>query len=160
MTLPGALGSGIERIKTFTARTDYLIWGITVVYFALFSFLRLGPTISPDVITFFLGAMIVYPLMIGAETFLGLSHSPFHSIFFQLIFGIVTLFALTSTVHVFGKGAVLALFFVLMMLQTKEFIQKGNFSAWFGTNPPNVLKQRLYLIILFFSFFIMNIYLF
>jgi len=62
----------------------------------------------------------------------------FHTVFFQLIFLILTFFVITSTGSVFGRGLVLAFSLHLLMDQVVDLRQVGNLENWLYSSPLKV----------------------
>jgi len=71
----------------------------------------------------------------------------FHTVFFQLIFLILTFFVITSTGSVFGRGIVLAFSLHLLMDQLVDLRQMGSLENWFYNSPLKIAadKNKLYL---------------
>lgn len=55
----------------------------------------------------------------------------FHTVFFQLIFLVLTFFVITSTGSVFGRGLVLAFSLHLLLDQAIDLREVGNLENWF-----------------------------
>ena len=85
----------------------------------------------------------------------------FHTVFFQLIFLILTFFVITSSGSVFGRGLVLAFSLHLLIDQVVDLRQTGGLSNWFYNSPLKIPegKVKLYLwalsgVLLFFGLFL------
>jgi len=75
----------------------------------------------------------------------------FHTVFFQLIFLLLTFFVITSSQSVFGRGLVLAFYLHLLLDQVVDLRETGGISNWFYNSPLKIPegKTRLYMWIVF-----------
>ena len=71
----------------------------------------------------------------------------FHTVYFQLIFLALTLFVITSSGSLFGRGIVLAFSLHLLVDQVMDFMGIGNINNWFRNTPFQFSadKQKVYL---------------
>jgi hypothetical protein len=70
----------------------------------------------------------------------------FHTIFFQIIFFILTFWMLSSSGSYFGKGMVLAFGLHLLIDQVIDLVELGSFENWFKNLPfrLDVAQSRIY----------------
>ena len=59
----------------------------------------------------------------------------FHTIFFQIIFFVLTFWMMSSSGSIFGKGMVLAFALHLLIDQIMDLTELGNFDNWFKNLP-------------------------
>lgn len=85
----------------------------------------------------------------------------FHSVFFQVILLVVSLFVLTSSASLLGKGLVLGLLFHSLFDQLESFRERGQINNWFWQfkGASNSQLQAIYagavfLLFLFFALFL------
>ena len=71
----------------------------------------------------------------------------FHTLYFQIIFLLLTFFVLSSSSHLFGRGLVYAASLKLFLEQVWEFKKNGNITFWFREMSinPDVNQTRAYL---------------
>ncbi|MCJ7826481.1 hypothetical protein MUP56_02605 [Patescibacteria group bacterium] len=102
--------------------------------------------LSPDISTVFylLGGLFGVYFMDLADLVFDIKPSPFRSIVFIVLFGIVSFFIVTSSGSMFAAGLVLSLYFTLLLLQAEEWQEYQNLNAWFtlGMSRPSVKVQR------------------
>lgn len=55
----------------------------------------------------------------------------FHTVFFQLIFLVLTIFVITSSTSLLGKGLVLGFSIHLLVDQLVDLLEAGNLDSWF-----------------------------
>jgi hypothetical protein len=96
-----------------------------------------------------------------AETRMERKELIFHTIFFQLLFIVVTFFVITSSGSVFGRGLVLAFSLHFLVDQLVDFRETGGIDNWFYNSPLKIPegKIKLYLwavlaILLFLGLFL------
>lgn len=84
----------------------------------------------------------------------------FHTIWFQMIFLLFTVWVLTSSSNLFGWGVVLGFSLHLLVDQAQDYKKYKSLDSWFNDNKFNTTSngQLLYLlgvtgIIIFFAFF-------
>ena len=132
-----------------------------LVYVVLVVILKwwMNPNVQ-SVLFLFGGIMGIYFLDI-AELFTRLSPSPFRSIVFLLLFTITGFFVVSSSTGVVGRGLVLTLHLMLLLLQTGEWKTRGNLNSWYLMVADAVPERtQLILLVLFGLFLIINTYLF
>ena len=62
----------------------------------------------------------------------------FHTIFFQLIFVVLTFFVVTSSSSILGRGIVLAFSLHLLVDQAVDLMELGNLNAWLKYIPFDI----------------------
>lgn len=129
---------------------------LALLYFILVGFLKwhLAPTL--DTLFFFTGAVLGMYFLEIAEAFFHLSPSPFRSIVFGAGLLIVSVFVITSTVSMLGRGLVLSLSFTLIFWQLNEWRTTGNLKGWYSmvSGPISYDVQRWILAGFIFIFFV------
>lgn len=72
----------------------------------------------------------------------------FHKAYFQAIFFVLTIFVITSSGSILGRGLVLAFCLHLLIDQIREFRKTGNINNWLSNLPISLDKsqQKYYLI--------------
>ncbi len=71
----------------------------------------------------------------------------FHTMYFQLIFLVLTLYVITSSGSTFGRGLVLAFYLHLFIDQVIDYLDTGGIDSWFKQTPftLNNAQTKLYL---------------
>jgi len=102
--------------------------------------------LSPDISTVFylFGGLFGVYFMDLADLVFDIKPSPFRSIVFVVLFGIVSFFIVTSSGSMFAAGLVLSLYFTLLLLQAEEWQEYHNLNTWFtlGMSRPPIKAQR------------------
>jgi hypothetical protein len=70
----------------------------------------------------------------------------FHTIFFQMIFFVLTFWMLSSSGSLFGKGMVLAFGLHLLIDQATDLSEVGNLDNWFKNLPVklDLVQSKIY----------------
>ena len=70
-----------------------------------------------------------------------------HTVYFQLLFLLLTLLILTSNSNLFGRGLVYGFSLKLFVEQLVEFVQSGKIDRWFSQIPIKLdeHRERVYL---------------
>jgi len=89
--------------------------------------------ITPDLTTvyYLIGGLFGVYFMDIAEVVFDIHPSPFRSILFVLLFGVVSFFVVTSSGSTFAIGLVLSLYFTLFLMAAEEWQEKGNLNGWY-----------------------------
>jgi hypothetical protein len=85
----------------------------------------------------------------------------FHTILFQLVFLVLTIFILTSSQNLLGRGIVLALSIHLLVDQLVDIVEEGNLDTWvkylpldFSADGQKIYFYVMAFVVLFISFFL------
>lgn len=130
----------------FALKTELYLRAL--IYFVVTVLLhwRLHPNYT--IILYFLGGIIGLHLLEIIELWVSVKPSPFRNLPAYIVVGILTFFALTSSVSPIGKGVVLLLNLRYLELVWSEYKGTGNLSSWLnGTTfslDPKTHKIILY----------------
>lgn len=83
----------------------------------------------------------------------------FHTVYFQLIFLMLTFFIVSSSGSVFGRGIVLAFSLHLFIDQITDLMETGGVANWFKKLPVNLDKEqrRWYLVFIFLILLVLGL---
>jgi hypothetical protein len=103
--------------------------------------------LTPDLNTIFylVGGLFGVYFMDGADLIFTLKPSPFRSILFIFLFGVVSFFIVTSSGSMFAIGLVLSLYFTLLLSAAEEWQTSKNLNSWYTLiqSPPTIKIQQL-----------------
>lgn len=103
---------------------------------------------SFDALWFVLGGVLGLYFLDGAEEFFALSPSPFHSVFFEALFAVVSLFVVTSSTGTIGSGLVLSVYLQMILRQWGEWKISGTIASWFRMMAMSVdVRTQKYVIV-------------
>ena len=102
--------------------------------------------LTPDITTvyYLVGGLVGVYFMDFADVVFDIHPSPFRSIIFILLFGVVSFFIVTSSGSMFAIGLVLSLYFTLFLLQAEEWQESKNLNAWYALvkDVPSIKIQQ------------------
>lgn len=102
--------------------------------------------LTPDITTvyYLLGGLVGVYFMDLADLLFDIKPSPFKSIVFVVLFGVVSFFIVTSSGSMFAIGLVLSLYFTLFLLQAEEWQEFKNLNSWYTLvkEAPSVKMQQ------------------
>lgn len=103
---------------------------------------RLTPTLST--VYYLIGGLFGIYFMDIADAIFAVKPSPFQSIIFMVLFGVVSFFVVTSSGSMFASGLVLSLYFSLLLAQADEWQEYKHLNRWYALvrTPPSVRAQR------------------
>jgi len=129
----------MDKIKAII--TSKPTWVVLVIFSYILILGVLKWRLSPDLTTVFylFGGLFGVYFMDLADLVFNIQPSPFRSVLFIILFGVVSFFVVTSSGSMFASGLVLSLYFTLLLLQAEEWQENRNLNAWFtlGTTPPS-----------------------
>lgn len=151
----------LRFIQETISRMDLSVWLATIGYFLVFAFIHYRWTVDFGLASFLTGVIVSLPVITAFELFIHLRRSLYHTIHFQLLLFLLTMFALSSTVQQFGKGAVLSLLFSSLITQGKEFLKTGSIGSWMGKGDAILTnkQQQLYFLVAIIVYTILTVYL-
>ena len=121
-------------------------WVVLVIFSYILILGILKWRLSPNISTLFylLGGLVGIYFMDVADVIFDVKPSPFQSILFLILFGIVSFFIVTSSGSMFATGLVLSLYFTQLFLQAEEWQEYRNLNAWYTLvkAPPSVKVQQ------------------
>lgn len=109
---------------------------IAVLYLAITIFLKWRIDVSWIVLLYVGGFAVGLNLIAFIEYILKTSRDVVKSFFAQLIIHVLTIFVLTSSTSLFGKGVMLGLHLEQLLILQSLLSQKGAFIGWFEPNAP------------------------
>ena len=119
--------------------SEFLVASLTFVLVA--SLLKWGIHPTLDTVWFVLGGFIGIYFMDVAEVFFALHPSPFRSIVFIGVYGIVSFFVTTSSSIYLARGLVLSLYLQLLLWLVGEWRLTGNTDTWYRLVATTVPKK-------------------
>jgi len=135
----------MDTIKKLIASKP--LWIVLVIFSYILILGVLRWRVSPNVSSVFylVGGLCGVYFMDFADLVFTIKPSPFRSVLFTVIFGVVSFFVVTSSGSMFASGLVLSLYFTLLLLQAEEWQENRNLNTWFtlGTKAPSVKIQQL-----------------
>lgn len=138
-------------IRTIIAKKSAYILLLTIGYLAVLAAMKWGMHINVAMLWFLMGGIVGIYLFDAAEVVFAVQPSPFRSIVFVLAFFVVALFALSSSVNMFGKGMIMTLLFTIVLWQSGELKATGTLDRWYSMvqKPVGVrLQKQLYGVLL------------
>ena len=134
----------MEKFKQILASKPRWVVLLIFAYIVILGLLkwRLKPDIST--ILYLLGGLFGVYFLDVADVIFDTKPSPFQSIIFMILFGIVSFFVVTSSGSMFAAGLVLAIYFSLLLMQAEDWQEYRNLDKWYRLvkAPPSVRIQQ------------------
>jgi len=126
----------MEKIQKIIQSKPTWILLLIVSYILILGILKWR--LTPDITTVFylLGGVFGVYFMDLAEMIFDIHPSPFRTIIFTVLFGVVSFFVVTSSGSMFASGLVLALYFTLLLDQAEEWQTQSNLNRWYTMIRP------------------------
>lgn len=138
----------MEKVKNILRAKPTWILLLIVSYIIILGILKWR--LTPDITTVFylLGGVFGVYFMDFAEMIFDIHPSPFRTIIFTILFGVVSFFVVTSSGSMFASGLVLALYFTLLLDQADEWQNHNNLNRWYEMIRPIPTKKIQLLLVL------------
>lgn len=133
-------------------RLPFIYYEVGVMYVVATALIKWLAGDSWFVLIYILGAIIGFHLLDAVEHWVQIQPSPYRTLLFQAVFGVVSIFVLTSSSGLLGKGVVLALGLRILIGQIVEVKEQKRFTTWFPNvqTDPAVHKRVLVGLTIFF----------
>lgn len=131
----------MDKIAAIIRKKPVTFVVISFLYFILVSILKWRLTLSIDILWFLLGGLLGIYFLDISEEFFQLSPSPFRTIIFQTLFGVVSFFIVTSSGSFLASGLVLSLYLSMLLWQVGEWKIAGNLSSWYRMTTASINPQ-------------------
>lgn len=138
MVVSGCVSIGLMVQKYIL---DKKVYGYAVVFFLLtvLTHWRLSP--DRNILLYGIGAILGLELLEFIEVAVNITPSPFRTVLAQALVAVLTMFVLTSSNIMLGKGVVLFLNLRYLLLQQAELNEKKNLASW-GSPVKLILNQE------------------
>ena len=134
----------MDKLKQIV--TSKPLWIVLLIFAYIVILGILKWQLKPDITTvyYLLGGIVGIYFMDAAEEAFSIHPSPFQSIIFVVLFGVVSFFVITSSGNMFASGLVLSLFFTLLLDQAQEWQERKNLDRWYSlvSSPPPIRTQQ------------------
>lgn len=134
----------MEKLKQIIKSKPRWIVLLIFVYILVLGVLKWRLTPDLSTVYYILGGLVGVYFMDMADLVFDVKPSPFKSIVFIVLFGIVSFFVVTSSGSMFATGLVLSLYFTLLFIQAQEWQEFRNLNTWYALvkAPPSLRIQQ------------------
>jgi hypothetical protein len=146
----------MDKVKEILLRKPSIFLVTSIVYLLLVALLKwwIHPTIST---AFFLaGGVFGIYFLDTAEVIFSVHPSPFRTIVFVVLFGLVSFFVITSSGSMVAIGLVLSIFLTIHLWQIGELSLMKNLNSWYRmiADPVSPSVQKIMLSVTAILFFV------
>lgn len=130
-----------KLVENIQAKPPFFVIGCLIIFLGLI-FLKWNIHLPFGAILFLLGGIVGIYFLDIADLFFAVSPSPFRTMVFTILLGIVGFFIMSSTQELLAKGLVLSLNFSLFFTQLEEWKDKKNLDSWYALFFGQVPQER------------------
>ncbi len=151
----------MDSIRQIILRKPQIFLIISLAYLVIVGILKWQIAHPWDMLLFVLGGAFGVYFLDAAEVFFAVSPSPFRSVFFLVLYTLVSFFVVSSSASAFAGGLVLSLYLQLILWQWGEWRISGNLHHWYRMiNAPVTLSVQKTVLSGFIMLFILQTYFF